>query len=551
MRSKKMTAIIALSAGVALTAAACSTGPGEPGEPESQDIDTEGQVGAMDDFEAGTTFVATEPLEISMLYRDHPNYPVQSDWLFNETLEANNNVTFDMVNVPLSDYDQRRNILLAAGDAPDIIPSTYVGAMDQYVPSGVALPISQYTQYMPHYEALVAEWELEEDLDRTRQHDGEYYVLPGLLEEPKPQYSLAIRADLWEEAGLTLEPETWDEFAEQLATIEEEFPDLNYVYSERWSSDQPMAGMLQSLSGGFGTEAGWSYGDGVIWNGSEYVLTAAQPEYQEMLRYLNGLMEDGLLDPESLTQSDEQAEQKFASGSSAVLGANDQSIPQYQRLLDDAGVEGARVHQLVLPAGPAGNMVEGGGGTMRFESGLGFSSSMAESDTFLATLQFVDWLYYSEEGLEFAKWGVEGETFTVDGDGTRTLMENIDMNGLNPSADEHLQTDYGFSNGVFMPAHGSTTDLIDSMTRDDVVEWKEKMNEREVADPGPGYLLDDLQQEQSGLQATALEDLVNQASAAFILGQRDLDDWDTFVSDLESAGGNSYVETINEELRED
>ena len=31
-------------------------------------------------------------------------------------------------------------------------------------------------------------------------------------------------------------------------------------------------------------------------------------------------------------------------------------------------------------------------------------------------LQFVDWLYYSDEGLEFAKWGVEGTTYTKDGD---------------------------------------------------------------------------------------------------------------------------------------
>jgi putative aldouronate transport system substrate-binding protein len=535
-----------------MSLAACDTGGtgGEAGGGGGEAIDlTDKMEGAMEDFGVGTTFVATAPVTFGMLYRDHPNYPYQSDWSFMTHVRDTNNVSFDFVNVPLSDFDQRRNLLLAAGDAPALIPSAYIGTMDQFVPSGTVVPISQYLDYLPNFQQKVQDWGLTEDLDRTRQLDGEFYVLPGLLEAPKPQYSIGIRKDLWEEAGLDLNPATWDEFAEQLQVIQDTFPELDYAYSERWSTNAPLEGLLQSLSGGFGTEAGWSFADGVIWDGSQFVYVGGTESYRTMLEYVNGLIEAGVMDPESLTQSDEAAEQKFAAGKSAAMGINDQGVPQYQTLLDEAGTDG-EVHQIIVPAGPMGFMVEGGSGTNRFESGVAFSSAALESANFVAMLQFVDWLYYSDEGLEFARWGVEGETFTRGEDGKRTLMDDINTQGLNPSGTQDLQADYGYCNGVFMPAHGSTQDLVDSMSRPEVVEWRAAMNEREMADPGPAYKFDELAQESAALQQSALQDLVMQNTAAFILGQRSFDEWDAFVGELESAGMSTYVQAVNDAIQE-
>jgi len=536
-----------------LSLAACdtsSTGGGGGGGGEDADTDMEAQSeGAMEDFGPGTTFVATAPVTFGMLYRDHPNYPYSADWSFFQHLKDDNNVSFDMVNVPLSDYEQRRSLLLAAGDAPAVIPSAYIGTMDQFVPSGTIVPISRYVEYMPNFQQKIEGWGLQEDLDRTRQLDGEFYVLPGLLEAPKPQYSIGIRKDLWEQAGLGLNPATWDEFAEQLKTIQQTFPELDFAYSERWSTNNPLEGLLQSLSGGFGTEAGWSYADGVIWKGSEFEYVGATESYRAMLEYVNGLIEAGVMDPESLTQSDEVAEQKFASGKSAAIGINDQGVPQYQTLLDEAGTAG-EVYQIVVPAGPEGFKLEGGSGTSRFESGVAFSTAALESSNFLALLQFVDWLYYSDEGLEFARWGVEGETFERAADGTRTLLEDINTQGLNPPGTQDLQADFGYGNGVFMPAHGSTTDLVDSMSRPEVVEWRAAMNEREIADPGPAYKFDELAQESAALQQSALQDLVMQNTAAFILGRRSFDEWDAYVAELEGAGMPSYVQAVNDAIQE-
>ncbi|QOR71389.1 extracellular solute-binding protein [Ruania alkalisoli] len=542
MRRNRRSALVAgaMITGLALTA--CSTDSvGGGGEEAPEEL---GAVGAMENFEAGTTFAATEPVTFSLLYRDHPNYAFQEDWDILQQLEENQNVTFDMVNVPLSDWNDRRNLLLAAGDAPDIVPSTYVADADQFVASGTLLPISEYLEHMPNFTAKVEEWGLTEDLDRTRQEDGSFYVLPGLLENPKPTYTIAIRQDLWEGAGLTEDPETWEEFADQLETIAETYPEIDYPYSDRWSMNGPIEATLQAAAGNFGTEAGWGYGDGVTWNGSEYEYTGAQDGYRDLIGYFADLVDRGLMDPESLTQDDDSAKAKLVNGQSAAIGSNDQEILGYRTALDDAGVEGAELRQIVVPAGPAGNRMDSSTGG-RFESGIVFSSSAAQNDNFVAMLQFVDWLYYSDEGLEFAKWGVEGETYTTSGDGSRTLAENIDINGLNPGAPEALNTDYGYHNGVWMLAHGSTQDLLDSMLRPEVVDFRAAMNEKEVADPGPAILMDELEREQASLQQAALEDIVMQNTAAFILGQRPMAEWDDFVAELEGAGMNDYVELTN------
>ena len=54
-------------------------------------------------------------------------------------------------------------------------------------------------------------------------------------------------------------------------------------------------------------------------------------------------------------------------------------------------------------------------------------------------LQFLDWLYYSDEGLEFAKCGVEGTTFTKDGDDPRARAPTSTGSGVNPAGTKNLK----------------------------------------------------------------------------------------------------------------
>ncbi|ROR73068.1 extracellular solute-binding protein [Bogoriella caseilytica] len=545
MRSTRMGAAggIASAAAVALVLAAC--GGGGSDDVDTDEVEETQNTHAMEDFEVGTTFVATgdEPLNISVLYRDHPNYPLDEDWLFFTYLEEHHNVTFTNQIVPLSDWDEGRSLAIAGGNIPDIVPTSQPGDEGQFVGSGVLLPISQYLDFMPHLQEKIEAWDLQEELDQQLQLDGNFYMLPGLYEVPNPEYTVAIRADLFEESGFTEDPETWDEFADMMETVMNDH-DLDYAWSDRWSGGGPMEASMSMMSAGFGTAAGWNYGDGLHYDhdAGEYVYAGAMDEYRDLVGYLHDLVERGILDPESVTQDDDTAIGKFTNGQSAVIGTNTQEILTYRDSFDgDEDVQLIRV-----PAGPAGDVSS----ETRTFFGAMFSADLADSDQLVATLQFWDWLYYSDEGMEFAKWGVEGETYTREGD-ERVLADHIDINNLNPGADSVLNTDYGFHNGVWMPTHGASAELLTSMFRDEVTEFVEAMGEKEIIEPGPPYPYDEAEQETQSLTANTLNDHVQQNTTRFILGQRSLDEWDQYVTELEGYGMENYVNTANEAATRD
>src|SRR5688500_9198231 len=117
-------AALAITTAAALVLAACGGGGGTG----AGAADLAGKdVGPMAGYAVGQQFRATEPLKFSLLYSDHEAYSIRDDWLLRKELAARTNVTFDPVVVPRSGYEQKRSLVLGAGDAPMIIPKTYPG----------------------------------------------------------------------------------------------------------------------------------------------------------------------------------------------------------------------------------------------------------------------------------------------------------------------------------------------------------------------------------------------------------------------------------------
>src|SRR5699024_3305579 len=340
MAMKRRTFVSGLAIGLVASGLAACGGDDDWGggsgsaadEPVSLD---DKRVAAMDDYGPGKTFVATEPLEIDMLYRDHPGYPFKEDWLLLTATEERNNVTFAMTQAPLSDYEQRRSLLVGAGDAPSVIPVTYPGEESQYVSSGVILPVSDYLDLLPNFQQKVQDWGLEAEIDSLRQEDGKFYLLPGLLESARPDSTVGLRTDVLEELGLS-EPATWAEFRDVLQAIQEAKAG-SYVLSDRRHGEA----LLQQAACGFGTSAGWGLGAS-FWDADagEFIFPGASEEYRQLVEYFAGLVADGLMDPESFTQDDDAAHQKLGQEASYAITTNFQEIEVSRITLDTTLGEG-------------------------------------------------------------------------------------------------------------------------------------------------------------------------------------------------------------------
>jgi putative aldouronate transport system substrate-binding protein len=527
---------IAASSAVAL--AACSDdGDGE--------VDVEAQSkGAMDDFAADSQFTATEPFTLSLLWTEWPDLPITDSWQFFTEIENRTKVKLEVTTIPFSDAVEKRSLLISAGDAPTVIPLVYTGEEDSFVSSGAILPISDYIEHMPHFQKYVEEWDLGEMIDNLKQADGKYYMLPGLQEVSVPVFTLVVRKDVFETVAGGI-PETWDEMREALVKIKAEYPD-----SKPLADGFEAASMLNYAAHAFGAQAGWGFGDGMMDDGSgKLQYTAVSEGYKQMVEYFRGLVEDGLLDTESLTAANDgsgggSVAEKFANELVfAASGSSGTAIEFAQALNETVGEGNYEVLQIAPPGGPAGQVCE----PRNFWNGFMLNAEVAESEHFLATLQFLDWIYYNPEARELIRWGILDETYTKDADGKITLKPEYSLNAynINPGAPTDIQEDLGWSNSVFADSTESRA-LKESYNTPTFVEYIDSvLATRTPRDPNPPAPLDEMELEQASLLATPIKDTVDTNTLRFIMGDRDIAEWDDYVAELESQGLQQYVDLIN------
>jgi len=492
--------------------------------------------GAMENFKVGDQFKATEPVKFSILLLNNANYPVKPDWLFWQELEKRTNVTFDQVAVPGSDYEQKRSVLISAGDAPLIIPKTYHPSENAFVSSGAILPVSDYIDLMPNYKDKVAKWNLGPEIDGLRQSDGKYYLLPGLHEKAWQDYSLVVRTDILQELGLQ-EPKTWDDVYTMLKAMKAKYPNI-YPMTDRYSQPRPTGNLYNILGSSYGAPGGWGFNH-ATWDAAsgKYFYTAASDKWKDWVTFLNKLVSEKLLDPESFTQTDDQARSKIATDKSFVITGNAQALVNDYRA-DLAKNPKAQMKKIPLPIGPAGEVNP----APRLENGVMISTKAKDNKNFVAMMQLIDWLFYSDAGQEFAKLGIEGTTYTKDASGKPQIVDSINVVGMHPKAPKHLQKDYGFYNGVF--AYGGKPELVQAFFSPEEQEYQKVLNARPAAPwvvPPPAPFTDE-EREQATLWETGLRDYIEQQTLRFILGQRPLTEWDKYVTELKSKNMDQYME---------
>lgn len=497
--------------------------------------------GAMDKFAADTQFTATKPLHVSLLWTDWPDLPVKDSWKIFDEIKKRTNVSLDLTHIPFSDAIQKRSLLISAGDAPSVIPLVYTGEERPFVSSGAVLPVSDYVKYMPNFQKYVAKWGLQDMVNNLKQSDGKSYMLPGLQEVSVPVFTLILRKDIFDEVGAKI-PQTWDELRDGLVKIKAKYPD-----SLPLADGFQGASMLNYASHAFGTRAGWGFGAGVQANAKTGKLeyAGATDEYKGLVEFFHGLVKDGLLDPESFAVADAGAAtiaEKFANGKAfAASGASGTVVELSTALNETVGKGKYELVEIAPPGGEAGQVVE----PRNFWHGFMLSSKLKDSPDFLATIQFLDWLYYSPDAREMLRWGIKGDTYTKDANGKITLNPeySLDAFAINPDGKTDLQKDLGFS--TFLSEATESRSLKESYNSAQFVDYLNSvLSSRTPREQYPPAPLKEDELEGASITATALQDTVTTNTLKFILGQRDLSEWDTYVSELKSGGLQSYVDLM-------
>jgi putative aldouronate transport system substrate-binding protein len=313
------------------------------------------------------------------------------DGPYQQRLEELGKVDIEVQIIPVIDFDTKINTILASGEIPDVVwgggPSSQIwkDAQDQ----GAFAPINQYLDQFPAVKAAVPQsfWDLLAD------DNGDIFFIPNLI-YPVVPFFIFYRKDLFDAAGLA-EPTTLDEFlaaAEALAGN----PDVSpFTMGYTWHA-KDFATIWDFA------EFGWQPDPA---DETQIIPWFTQDAQIEMHFWFQEQYKAQLLDQNyGVNPEPNLSDDRFKGGKSAIALANWASFADFQTNLRQ--IDPNAVVAVMDP------LSDTAGTRMVFPIDRGFyvSAAFDNAEGFFA---YLEWSLTG--GNTFRRYGIEGETYTVEG----------------------------------------------------------------------------------------------------------------------------------------
>ncbi len=274
--------------------------------------------------------IAKEKVTLRFFATQFPTIEDLNTNLFTRYLENKTNVHIQWDLVPFAGLDEKRKLLLASGDFPDVLWGGGVSQdeMVTYGPSGSFVALNTYidAQAVELKKMFATHPGSREAITAP---DGNIYGMPFFSE----CYHCSLSQKMWierfwlKDLGLKM-PRTTDDFYAVLKAFKERDPNGNGKADEI-----PLSGAFKggwnSLPYDFPMNA-FIYNDGdlhlTVTNG-KVDFAANKPEWREGLRYMNRLFREGLVDPAAFTQDGAQLIKLAENPDAVILGATGAGYP--------------------------------------------------------------------------------------------------------------------------------------------------------------------------------------------------------------------------------
>ncbi len=354
------------------------------------------------------------------------------------------NIVFDYV--PFTDYEQKQNLMLAAGDYPDLLRLQEETGLQKYLNAGAVLPLDSYLKDAPNfrqrYKDLIPFW-------RLSSPDGKLYKWEYWVPQDKfvnvQNYDITVRTDALEKQGWPKLVST-DDYVRFLSQAAKDFPTTNgrrtlgmiAPFGEPWG----VAGIMGDLYEKTDTYSSAGRNGAVLWNikTRQFESYLHNSYYKESLQFFNKLYQLGLLDTENFTDHLDQFNVKMESGQALAGWYCTWEVPTANAKLIAAGHP--EQQYIVLPVQSNTTVKEGQKREMTLEGARPFDSVVITKNAKdpARIFKLVEWAA-SEEGQMLLQSGVEGVDYVVkNGKRTPTDMVVQALGGHN--------ADYGEQAGV-------------------------------------------------------------------------------------------------------
>lgn len=462
----------------------------------------------------GTDSAAPAKQTFSVLNYSNPSWPYNKDNLVWKLIEEKTGVTMNM-QLPSGTLEDAISVTIASGNLPDMMLTMDKKLADKYGQQGAFVNILDYVNEMPNLKKWMEKYPV--DSRNTLSADGKMYMFPNAGIGETNRMIWMYREDVFRKLGLS-EPQTWDELYAALKKVKEAYP-KSYPFAFRKSP----AGLerLENFAPAFGTGSEVYYD----FDKKEWRYGPIEDNFKKLIEYMNKFYKEGLIPPDFLSVDTKLWQDMMSTERTFVtldyIGRIDffnsalrKDNPQYNLAFMGA------------PAGFAGGPRKAANKHFVDEGFMVASASKKIKEI----MKFMDF-FYSEEGRTLASWGKEGETFKTENGKKQFIEKYADVADMRKKTG--LSTD-GTYTWFDYDAHLS-------LSSPELQKAYQEAPKYDVPQqPRPAFTTAEM--EVLSLTGDIIKKKRDENLSKFIVGERSLDDWPKYVSEMKALGTDKIVD---------
>ncbi len=509
------------------------TSNGDTSDEESTTGDgAQGSEGTTGEPEQWTLPLTEEKKEISV-WRTYSNQYVEdlNDLPTIQKIEERTNVHVNWITVSMMEASEKFGLMLASGELPDVMAGgTYTGGNQKGIDDGVFLDCDDLVKsYMPNYLAIAT---VNDDIrKKLTASDGKFHILKCVFGNNQV---MASEEQAWN--GLAIRKDWLDELNLEVPATIDEWHDVLVAFRDQKGAEAPLSTgqygytMMEPFLTAYGVASEfYTKPDGTIGYGP------MEEGYRQWIELFRAWYAEGLIDPNFIT-----------TGFGGLFGASDEAVyndktggfnVSWNYLADgfyengkypNDSIEVVAVENPVLNKGDAPKVFY----TPNITAGDNIISATCKDPILVA--KWLDY-WYTKEAMELNHYGIEGETYTTDGNGNYEFTDLILNNPEGYTSPDALSlysvagpAALGFYNWEYMNFlypnlepklagkvlwTGQDRSMllnVDDMTYDEQIEFNSIY--------------------------TDVQTLVQESTVKYIIGAESMDSYDSFVQKLHDYG---------------
>lgn len=458
--------------------------------------------------------------------------PASPDWNDDfpvwKEYEDMTNIEIDWVEqIIMDNLAEKRNLVLAGGDLPDVFYATTFSNADllKYGEQGTFIDLKDLIdEYAPNFKRLM------DENPAIRKGitfpDGNIYALPNITDSNFLSMSMGAKPwidETWLDRLGMETPETTEEFYNFLKAVKAENPNT-FPFG---SSDINL--LVRAINGSFGLNAGNVDSDPDS-DGLRFIPTS--DKYRKMLEYMHKLYDEELIPKNIFSMEWNQ----FLSDS----GEGNYASIIFWNPNNSIGGDAAKNFKSFFPLkGPDGDQLY-----------TFITSPLHQNGQFVITkdnphpaetIRWIDY-FYGDEGSKMMHMGIEGLSFVEEDGKYRYSDEVMKAEGVGRPVDKMKEFAPGI--GLHPPAVIKKEFHVGSVSEEDSLEAAERLKPYLPDEIWPAFTYTKEENDFMNSTGNDINKYVNEMRDKFIAGDEALDDknWESYVKTLESMDLEKYME---------